>query len=206
MKIVFQSGIDKPTQELNAQMLQQMTENPATSALIDNYREMKRRMAEAQARHEVDKFVKTVVESDDYQRWLATELKKDKPRTKKRIPADDVKRVELYITQQKTGLPATIPTACFTESTNRWGHVGMWRVQKNSYLTGLAVLDADHVTRPEERVEQWLQRDDFQQLGIVWIFITPSGEGIKVVFKAREDWGNLQDNAYQMAGILGVRD
>ena len=79
MKIVFQSGIDKPTQELNAQMLQQMTENPATSALIDNYREMKRRMAEAQARHEVDKFVKTVIESDDYQRWLATELKKDKP-------------------------------------------------------------------------------------------------------------------------------
>ena len=206
MKIVFQSGIDKPTQELNAQMLQQMTENPATSALIDNYREMKHRMAEAQARHEVDKFVKTVVESDDYQRWLATELKKDKPRTKKRIPADDVKRVELYITQQKTGLPATIPTACFTESTNRWGQVGMWRVQKNSYLTGLAVLDADHVTRPEERVEQWLQRDDFQQLGIVWIFITPSGEGIKVVFKAREDWGNLQDNAYQMAEILGVLD
>ena len=36
------------------------------------------------------------------------------------------------------------------------------------------------------------------------IFITPSGKGIKVVFIARMEWGNLIDNQFEMAGLLGV--
>ena len=68
------------------------------------------------------------------------------------------------------------------------------------------MVDGDHVPKPETLVEEWLQRDDFKNLGIVWIFITPSGEGVKVVFKAREEWGNLIDNSYQMADMLGILD
>ena len=60
------------------------------------------------------------------------------------------------------------------------------------------MLDADHVPNAEELTREWLQRDDFKELGILWVFITPSGEGIKVVFKARLEWGNLQDNAYEI--------
>ena len=77
-------------------------------------------------------------------------------------------------------------------------------MQAYGYLSGLDVVDGDHVLNPEARIEEWLQREDFKDLGIVCIFVTPSGEGIKVLFKAREEWGNLIDNSYQMADILGI--
>ncbi len=205
--IVFQPNINQPTQELVAEALKAMMEHPANIELIDNYRQMKRRMAEAEARQAVEEFVKEVVDSDDYKRWLASELKKDERRSKKRMPGSDLERVKLYITQKKSSLPAIIPTIThFVESADRWGRVGLWRVQQYGYLSGLAVVDGDHVPNVEERVNEWLQREDFNELGIVCIFITPSGEGAKVIFKAHEDWGNLQDNAYTMAEKLGILD
>lgn len=203
--IVFQHNINQPTQELVAEALKAMMEHPANIELVDNYRKMKRQMAEAEARQTVEELVKEVVASDDYKRWLASELKKDERRTKKRMPDSDLERVKLYITQKKSSLPAIIPTIThFAESKDRWGRVGLWRVQQYGYLSGLAVVDGDHVPNVEERVNEWLQREDFKDLGIVCIFITPSGEGVKVIFIAHEDWGNLQDNAYTMAEKLGI--
>ena len=203
--IVFQPNINQPTQELVAEALKAMMEHPANIELVDNYRKMKRQMAEAEALQTVEEFVKEVVASDDYKRWLASELKKDERRSKKRMPDSDLERVKLYITQKKSSLPAIIPTIThFAESKDRWGRIGLWRVQQYGYLSGLAVVDGDHVPNVEERVSEWLQREDIKDLGIVCIFITPSGEGVKVIFIAHEDWGNLQDNAYTMAEKLGI--
>ena len=39
---------------------------------------------------------------------------------------------------------------------------------------------------------------------ILLIYITPSGHGLKIVFKARTEWGNLIDNQHSMAKVLGV--
>ena len=207
MNRVFQPSINSATRELVEEGLKSMMELPKNNDLIDKYREMKRPMAEALASQAVDELVKEVTESEPYKKWLAKELKRDDRRTKKRMPSDDLQRVKLYITQLKSSLPAVIPTVThFTESKDRWGRIGLWRVQSNGYLSGLAVVDADHVPNPEALVEEWLKREDFKDLGILWIFITPSGEGIKLVFKAREEWGNLQDNAYEMAEKLGVLD
>jgi hypothetical protein len=207
MKRVFQTSINATTRELVEEGLKNMMEHPKNNELVDNYREMKRRMAEAIARQTVDEFVKEVTECEAYQKWLAKELKNDERRTKKRMPSDDLQRVKLYISQLKSSLPAVIPTVThFTESKDRWGRIGLWRVQSNGYLSGLAVVDGDHVTNPEARIEEWLKREDFNDLGIVWIFVTASGEGVKVVFKAREEWGNLMDNSYQMADMLGILD
>lgn len=207
MKRVFQTSINATTRELVEEGLKNMMEHPKNNELVDNYREMKRRMAEAIARQTVDEFVKEVTECEAYQKWLAKELKNDERRTKKRMPSDDLQRVKLYISQLKSSLPAVIPTVThFTESKDRWGRIGLWRVQSNGYLSGLDVVDGDHVTNPEARIEEWLKREDFNDLGIVWIFVTPSGEGVKVVFKAREEWGNLMDNSYQMADMLGILD
>lgn len=204
MKRVYQPNIDKPTEELTAQVLKDLTQGQAVNMAIDAYRQAKQKMAEAEARQQAELFVKEVTESEAYLNWQKRELKRDEKRRKKRIPADDQKRVALFISQLKSSLPAVIPTAVFLESTDRWGRKGLWRVQSNGYLTGLAVLDADHVPNPESLITEWLAREDFKELGIVWIFITPSGQGIKVVFKAREEWGNLQDNAYTLAEKLGV--
>jgi hypothetical protein len=207
MKRVFQPSINAATQELVEEGLKSMMEHPKNNELIDNYREMKRQMEEALAHQAVDTLVREVTECEAYRKWLAKELKKDERRTKKRMPDDDLHRVKLYIGQLKTSLPAVIPTVThFTESKDQWGRIGLWRVQSNGYLSGLDVVDGDHVPNPEARIEEWLKREDFKDLGIVWIFITPSGEGVKIIFKAREEWGNLQDNAYQMAETLGILD
>ena len=205
--IVFQPNINQPTQELCEQALKSMIEHPENNALIDNYRQMKRQMAEAEEHQTVTDFVNDVLTLDDYKSWLAKGLKKDERRKKKLMPSDDLKRVQLYIGQFKSSLPAIIPTiAYFVKSLDRWGREGLWRVQAYGYLSALAVVDGDHVKNVEERINEWLQREDFKELGIVCIFITPSGEGVKVIFKAREDWGNLQDNAYTMAEKLGILD
>ena len=207
MNRVFQTNVNQPTQELMTDALKAMMEHPENNALIDNYREAKRQMAEAEARQTVEELVTEFLTSEGYQKWLAKELKADERRRKKHMPSDDLKRVKLYIAQLKSSLPAVIPTVThFDESKDRWGRIGLWRVQSNGYLSGLDVVDGDHVPKPETLVEEWLQRDDFKNLGIVWIFITPSGEGVKVVFKAREEWGNLIDNSYQMADMLGILD
>lgn len=206
MNRVYQININQPTQELTEQVLRNVTELPENNALIDEYRRLKRSMAEAEARQEVEAFVKEITESQDYQDWLKPELKKDMHRRKKHIPDSDLKRVKIFITQKKSSLPAVIPTAYFSESTDRWGRTGLWRVQENGYLTGLATLDGDHVPDVEKVIDGWLQREDFKDLGIVWIFITPGGDGVKVTFKAHEDWGNLMDNCYQMAETLGILD
>ena len=207
MTRVFQQNINKPTEELTEQVLRDLTTSPATNTLIDSYRLARHQMADAEVRQAMEAFVSRTTATKDYQTWLARELKKDERRKKKRMPEDDLERVRLYIGQMKSSLPAVIPTVThFGQSKDRWGRLGLWRVQEQAHLSGLAVVDADHVPDPEALVREWLQRDDFAQLGIVWIFITPSGEGIKVVFKARQEWGNLQDNAYEMAERLGVLD
>ena len=41
--------------------------------------------------------------------------------------------------------------------------------------------------------------------GILLVYVTPSGKGLKVVFKADAERGNLIDNQLWLAGILGVK-
>jgi hypothetical protein len=106
--------------------------------------------------------------------------------------------------EKKRKLPAFIFQATFDETTSKKGKKGAWRKQAATRLTGLVVLDIDHVDKPLELIETWKKNQDFDKLGILLIYITPSGKGIKVVFKANADWGNLADNQNEMAKLLGV--
>ena len=70
-------------------------------------------------------------------------------------------------------------------------------------------MDVDHLESEELRVKsEEFAAADFSQkaknLGILLIYITPSGHGLKIVFKARTEWGNLIDNQHAMAKVLGV--
>ena len=132
MNRVYQQNINKPTEELTAEVLKSLMEQPRNQELIDAYRQLKREMAEAEARGTVEEWVKEVVASEDYKKWLTSELKKDERRKRKLVPADDLKRVKLYIAQKKSALPAAIPTVThFAESKDRWGRTGLWRIQAN---------------------------------------------------------------------------
>ena len=78
----------------------------------------------------------------------------------------------------KRKLPAFIFQAMFDETLSKNGKVGRWRKQAATRLTGL--------------------------VGILLIYITPSGYGLKIVFKADVAKGNLIDNQHAMAEVLGV--
>ena len=106
--------------------------------------------------------------------------------------------------KKKSQLPVCCFQASFGLSINKVGVEGTWRESTASHLTGLAVIDLDHVENPLEIVDCILGREDFSELGILLIYITPSGQGIKIVFIARPEWGNLMDNQYEMAQLLGV--
>ena len=105
--------------------------------------------------------------------------------------------------QYKRRLPAFIFQATFDETTSKSGRVGRWRKQSATRLTGLCVMDVDHVDHPREVFAAW-QSLDFDALGILLVYITPSGKGLKVVFKADAAKGNLIDNQHAMARVLGV--
>ena len=125
----------------------------------------------------------------------------------------------------KRKLPAFIFQATFDQTTSKTGKTGAWRKQAATRLTGLVVMDVDHVDDPAGFVngklkmengklvarEEWAVQNNYplsiinsQLESILLVYITPSGHGLKIVFKARTDWGNLIDNQHEMAKLLGV--
>ena len=105
----------------------------------------------------------------------------------------------------KRKLPAFIFQATFDETESANGKLGAWRKQKATRLTGLVVMDVDHVEDPKGVFDNVIsEKCKNEENGILLVYITPSGKGLKIVFKARLDWGNLIDNQHAMAKILGV--
>ena len=108
----------------------------------------------------------------------------------------------------KRKLPAFIFQATFDETTSKTGRLGRWRKQAATRLTGLVVMDIDHVEEARatwERIEkERLSADPELRARILLVYVTPSGKGLKIVFKARTDWGNLIDNQHRMAALLGL--
>ena len=105
----------------------------------------------------------------------------------------------------KRKLPAFIFQATFDETTSKAGKLGQWRKQSATRLTGLVVMDVDHIENPLTLYQGWVEKGlDWKQLGILLIYITPSGKGLKIVFKANVAKGNLIDNQHAMAEVLGV--
>ena len=96
----------------------------------------------------------------------------------------------------KRKLPAFIFQATFDETTSKSGKTGAWRKQAATRLTGLVVMDIDHIENPREVFESWhLATDDrtdrTRKNDILLVYVTPSGKGLKVVFKADASLGNL---------------
>ena len=108
----------------------------------------------------------------------------------------------------KRKLPAFIFQATFDETTSKSGKTGAWRKQSATRLTGLVVMDIDHIENPREVFESWhLATDDrtdrTRKNDILLVYVTPSGKGLKVVFKADASLGNLIDNQRAMSSELG---
>ena len=105
----------------------------------------------------------------------------------------------------KRKLPAFIFQATFDETESKAGKLGAWRKQSATRLTGLVVMDIDHVEDPREVWEGVVKKLSSEVVKpILLVYVTPSGKGLKVVFKADIKKGNLIDNQHAMAKVLGV--
>ena len=107
--------------------------------------------------------------------------------------------------QHKRNLPAVCYMATFEESENDKGIKGCWRKQETAHLNGLVVSDFDHLDEnPGTLFALWQTTLDLKKEGILKVFVTPSGRGIKVVSKWRKEWGNLAENQVQIARMLDM--
>ena len=103
-----------------------------------------------------------------------------------------------------------------------------WRKAENARLNGLVMLDVDGVENPEQKfseiVRNWnesedgkssLSREDLggspswcgafcRHYGILLVHVTPSGQGLRIVFKADAKVGNLADNQQHLASMLSL--
>ena len=115
--------------------------------------------------------------------------------------ADELKRSLPGICFQAADFELSVGTKKFNK-----GKKGHWREQLKAYLSGLVVIDVDHCGNPRDLFERIKAQFDLKALGILLVYVSASGEGLKIVFKARAEWGNLICNQYEMAALLGILD
>ncbi len=116
---------------------------------------------------------------------------------------------------KKKSLPFVIFIATYDESESaKAKKMGRWRNQKYCRLNGLCVIDFDHLTPlnlPEgEKNLREIWKEAYAKLSeedkarILLVYITPSGHGLKVVFMADVNVGNLIDNQIVFSRKLGL--
>ena len=120
--------------------------------------------------------------------------------------------------KKKKALPFVVFIATYGESVSAKGKKGCWRKQAACRLNGLCVIDFDHVdenqtsTEGEEKKrsvkeiwdEAYNRLSDDDKKRILLVYVTPSGHGLKVVFIADADKGNLIDNQIDFSKKLGL--
>lgn len=137
------------------------------------------------------------------------------------LDTDQGKKWHEQAAEQKKRLPAFLFMAGHIEpSVNSKGHTGIWRKASAIKLNGLCMLDVDHMDDPV----RWFQQKtmeisgSFEQamfgeetnmtwhekFGVVLVHVTPSGHGLRIVFKGDVSRGNIADNQAWLAKELGV--
>ena len=116
---------------------------------------------------------------------------------------------------KKKGLPLAIFIGTFEESVKEIENkktgekklvTGCWRLQKHCCLNGLCVIDFDHIEGDPREVwaAAYAKLSDEDRARILFVFVTPSGQGLKVVFIADAAVGNLIDNQIVFSQKLGL--
>ena len=116
---------------------------------------------------------------------------------------------------KKKSLPFVVFIATYEESEKKFENkqtgektkrLGRWRNQKYCHLNGLCVIDFDHVEGDPREVwaEAYAKLSEEDKRRILFVFVTPSGHGLKVVFMADVNVGNLIDNQKAFSLKLGL--
>jgi hypothetical protein len=130
----------------------------------------------------------------------------------------------------KKSLPAWLFCVSHIEKTERkpFGKpmVAAWRKAEHAKLNGLCFLDIDGISEPEKAFAKVVETYNSntpspsgeeggeapswcgafcKHYGILLVHVTPSGKGLRFVFKADPGRGNLADNQAWLASVLGMQ-
>lgn len=111
---------------------------------------------------------------------------------------------------RKQKLPLIMYMCTFMPNTGAKGTLpeGPWRKQSAAVLNGLVMLDIDHVDDPialAEKIPQHMYDERSCRTAVMLVHVTPSGHGLRVVFTADPNVGNISDNQHYFASILGEK-
>ena len=189
------------TELMTPERFWQLVTSPQTAWLVAKHREVKDSCAEDVVR-------KWTADRDflEYDAMM-TSWKKNSREGKAYAACDtDGKRVAMWADSLKRRLPYVIFIATYPKRAVKEGaEPKMWRNQKFAQLNGMVVIDFDHVEG--DVVERWKEAygklSEADRERILFVFVSPGGHGLKVVFKATLE-GNLIDNQMLFARKLGL--
>ena len=196
MAFSYQRNFGVPTENVGHQLLFSLLRDPEVARKVATVRQVKG-----------SGFDLKWLETADYKDWY-NRLKPERRSAVDKLT--DAKKVEAYCDGKKTSLPLVTFIANYLERPNKNNVVGRWRQKEGVCLNGLCVMDLDHVVKTHDGQaarEYWQQiiaHLDLKEIGIEMAYVSASGDGLKIVFKARLEWGNLIDNQLKMAQFLGV--
>ena len=140
----------------------------------------------------------------DFQKFCLKEAAKSKGNAFKELT--DEEKLERWANSLKESLP------CLIFGARDFDEVPMKknpekrmkrRVLAGIHLSGLFMFDVDHVDNPREIFEQ-TQQGRFPWV-VVFAHLTSSGQGLRLVCKARVEIGNIADNQIALAKELDVK-
>ena len=144
--------------------------------------------------------------SSEYQKFdLKRQNLKKKSAKEAWAKKTDAEKLKAYAQDLKENLPAFIFSCYkFDETQTEKGKPFCHRRLKDCHLNGLVMLDIDHVENP---MQIWWQLRDKAELmtRTKLVYITSSGNGLRIIFTADSSLGNLADNQIVFANALGQK-
>ena len=206
----YQREFRLPTETVTQQLLRQLVGSPQTRWLTKEHRRWRDNMpsilADAQLQEQWAK-------DEEYQKW-GIDQENDHRFVRKGVTRAQAfkamtlpQRLQGYCDYLKRSLPFVIFIATYDESKSaKSKKMGRWRNQKYCRLNGLCVIDFDHVEGDVRKVweEAYSKLSDEDKARVLFVFVTPSGHGLKVVFMADSNVGNLIDNQIVFSRKLGL--
>ena len=150
--------------------------------------------------------IQTWLNNADYQKFLLKKQNLKKEAAKKAwVEKTDAEKLLAFAQEVKDNSTAFIYSCReFDETETAKGTQFRHRRLADCHLNGLVMLDIDHVENPMQVWWALRKKEDLMQR-VALVHITSSGAGVRIVFTANIEDGNLADNQIVFAQALGYK-
>ncbi len=206
----YQREFRQPTELVTQQLFRDLLDSSQTRWLTKEHRRWRDQMPSIVAD---EKLQEEWAKDEEFQKFCIEEpvrLRKQKDGKKKAEAFEALtlpKKMQTYCDSLKKALPFVIFIANYDETpSTKSQKIGAWRKQAACRLNGLCVIDYDHIEGDVRKVwdEAFNKLSDEDKQRILFVYVTPSGHGLKVVFMADPAIGNLIDNQIVFSLKMGL--